>query len=489
MVLLLVGCSAGSSPNKATGLTFAPCGPLVDVTPVPAERLAMLEVTCGTLNVPVDHNKPDGKTLPVRVVRAHAKKQSNRIGSLVLNPGGPAQSGLDYFPSWISLFSKDLLSRFDVVTFDPRGTGQSAPINCGKTPDEDEVETLPDLSSSEGYLHVQTSLKQLTDVCLAKLGDSAPHYSTDATAKDLDLLRAQLGDEKLTYVGFSYGAKLGGEYARQFPNKVRALVLDAPSDPTVTALALAERQVAGFELGLKQWAANCPKRPTCQGLGDPIRYVTDLAARARATPIPSGRRGDDQPATDVTVLRGVIALLYDDAAWTHLDEALRDADAGDSGGLFEAHETLNGGEKGDGDPPSEVDLSQASFVINCNDTAPGPTEAEAKTSAARLISRYPVFGRYGASSLTLCQQWQPDRHPIVVQSAATPPLLVIGTIHDPATPYAGAVAFAEALGAATLLTWEGDGHTAFLRSGCINEKVQDYLLTLTAPPTGTRCPA
>ena len=477
-VLLAAACSAGDD-EKRKGLSFGPCGSAVDLTAVDADRLGSLEISCATLTVPVDHGKPDGATLPVKVVRAHAKEQTDRIGSLVLNPGGPAQSGLAYFPSWLDRFSPGLLARFDLVTFDPRGVGASAPIDCGKTPEDDEVAPLPDLSTDAGYARVETALKHQSEACVAKLGDRAEHFSTDATAKDLDLLREQLGDDKLSYVGFSYGAKLGGEYARQFPGKVRALVLDAPSDPTVTALAVAERQVGGFESALSQWAAGCRQRTTCEGLGDPVRYVTDLVARAKRTPIPSGRPGDDQPATDATVLAGVIALLYDDASWSALDEALRDATGGDSGGLFEADENAKGA----------AAQQDASYVINCNDTAPGPTKAEAQASAAQLIARYPVFGRYGAWSLTLCQQWQPARHPVTVSTATTPPLLVVGTVHDPATPYAGAVAFTKALGVATLLTWEGEGHTAFLRDDCINAKVQDYLLTVTPPAAGTRCAA
>lgn len=211
-------------------------------------------------------------------------------------------------------------------------------------------------------------------------------------------------------------------------------MLDAPSDPTVTDLAVDERQTRGFELALRQWAAGCPARPTCPDVDDPVRVVTDLAAAARKTPIRSGRPGDRLPATDATVLAGVRALLDDDAAWPALDEALDEASRGDSGGLFEADESANGGPGADGEDPAEVDLRDANYVINCNDTAPGPTRAAAQAAATQLIARYPIFGRYGAWGLTLCQQWQLERHPVVVTPVPTPPLLVIGTVNDPATP-------------------------------------------------------
>ncbi len=484
----LTACTAQSRPEHED-LAFADCGPRVVLrTEAAVARQAKLDISCATLQVPLDHSRPSGTTLAMQVVRLRHHDQAAKIGSLVLNPGGPGQSGLDYIATWAGTLPDEVVKRFDIVSFDPRGTGGSAPINCGKLPEEDEPSVFPDLLSPAGYRVAMAALQHLADACLAKLGSRAAYFNTEQTAGDLDQLRAALGDSTLSYVGFSYGAKLGGEYARQFPDKVRALVLDAPADPRTSPLAVAERQAAGFESSFKAYAHACPVRPTCRDIGDPRRFVTKLVAEAQVTPIPSGRKQDALPASGADVMAGVRALLYDDATWSHLDESLLEAAAGDSGSLFEAHTELLAD---DGkDDSAKVDVGHASYVINCNDTAPGPTDEALKLAARRMASANPVFGRFSSWSLIGCKHWQAKRHVLTLPAGPTAArILVVGTVHDPATPYLGAVAMTEVLGNATLLTWEGEGHTAYLQSPCVNQWVNTYLLSLAAPPTGTRCPA
>lgn len=486
--LALTACSTQARPEHQD-LAFADCGSRVVLTTDAAvARRSQLDVSCATLRVPLDHSTPKGATLAVQVVRLRHHDQNARIGSLVLNPGGPGESGLDYIATWAGTLPDEILRRFDVVSFDPRGTGGSAPINCGTLPEDDAPSLFPDLLSAAGYRVAMAAQQHLADACLATLGSRAPYFNTQQTAADLEQLRAALGDPRLSYVGFSYGAKLGAEYARQFPDKVRALVLDAPGDPRTSALTAAERQFAGFESSFAAYAHACPARPTCADLGDPRRYVANLVAEAQATPIPSGRRQDTLPANGADVLAGVIALLYDDALWPHLDESLLEAERGDSGSLFEA-QAVHFADDGTNDP-AKVDVAHANYVINCNDTAPGPAEAEIRASARRLAAANPVFGRYSSWSLIGCKHWQADRHVLTPPAAPTAArVLVVGTVHDPATPYPGAVAMTEALGNATLLTWEGEGHTAYLQSACVNQRVDAYLLSLAVPPEGTRCPA
>ncbi|MEO7981212.1 MAG: alpha/beta hydrolase [Sporichthyaceae bacterium] len=489
-VVLLLGACAGRAADAGPveRLRFTECADRLPVAEanIGQSRLDRLEFSCARLPVPLNHADPDGAQLSVAVVRVRSHDQQRRLGSLVLNPGGPGQSGSAYVAYWASWLSDDVLSRFDVVTFDPRGTGASEPIDCGPVPADTELSRFPDLLSETGYAAAAAVSRQPMDACAQVLGRRAPFFSTQQTARDLELLRQALGDRRLTYVGFSYGAKLGAEYAHQFPERVRALVLDAPSDPSKDPVAVTEAQVAAFERSFQSWADDCPARPTCAPLGDPRTYVADLVARAGDAPIASRRPGGDLPATGADVMEAVQALLYQQATWPLLDDALAEATAGDSGSIHEAIDHANGRSGADDGVPDPAD---AGLVINCNDRPPGPTEAEIKAAARRLTARLPVFGAWGSWGLFGCAFWPVERHVLEPPTAPTAALvLVVGSVGDPATPYAGAVRLVEALGHATLLTWEGNGHTAYGQSDCINHLVDDYLIRRAAPDPGTHCP-
>jgi pimeloyl-ACP methyl ester carboxylesterase len=492
----LGGCSDradGGVDRRVTALRFGPCADLVDLTSVPigSIRLGRLEVGCATLQVPLDHARPDGERIGMKVVRIRSAERAGVIGSLVLNPGGPGQSGLAFMPGWLSWFSDGLLQRFDLVTFDPRGVAASGAISCGPLPEDTRPASLPDVRTAAGFAVAATANQHLADACAAGLGDRTPFFTTEATARDVDLLRQALGDDKLTYVGFSYGAKLGSAYAHRFPDRVRALVLDAPSDPQADPVAIVESQVASFERSFTAYSKECPQRLSCGAIGDPRSFLPRLVARAETAPIGSGRAGDDLPATGADILTAVTGLLYDDAAWPHLDEVLAEAAAGDSGSAFEAIDNLFGPDGPDAD--TRPDASDAQFVINCNDAPGRPAVEQIRPAAVRLEAASPIFGRFGSSWLLGCTHWH---HGPLDSGAAlerptaptAPPILVVGTVGDPVTPYSGAVSLTRTLGgAATLLTWEGEGHTAFGQSPCINRLVDAYLISLTLPPAGTRC--
>jgi pimeloyl-ACP methyl ester carboxylesterase len=508
--LLLGACTGGSQPpdrptasagpqvgrpSLADGsIAFGDCAGRLDPAAqrqIPVERQNQFRFGCGTLRVPLDHEHPDGERLTIAVARARYSGQNDPIGSLVLNPGGPGNPGLSYLPSWVSWLPEELLARFDIVTFDPRGTGASDPtINCGTMPEETMPGRLPDLVSASGFRREARMAERFGDACRTRLGHRAPFFSTEATARDLDLLRQALGDEKLSYVGFSYGARLGGEYAHRFPDRVRALVLDGPSDPEEDLVTTLERQVAGFEEAFAAYAESCPDRASCAALGDPREFVPALVEQATASPIPSGRHQSDVPAGGADVLDGVLALLYDDRAWPALDETVTTTKGGDSGDLWAA---IDGVRARDGLPDDdEPDASDANAVINCNDDdAAGPTGRQIRATAARFRARYPTFGRLLSPGLLGCRYWPVRRTGLEPPAAPdADPVLVIGSIHDPATPYAGAVTFARTLGSGVLLTSESEGHTAFGSStDCVNRLVVRYLIDLDVPPSGTRCPA
>ena len=465
-----------------TGLRWGTCQGVTDLSapPVPPERLAQLTFTCGTVRVPLEEGRPDGERLTIQLIRATTKPHpSQRRPTMVLVPGGPGQSGVDNHAFLVGRMSDRLLATFDVVGFDPRGVHHSGQIHC----DHERLRpTLPDLLSDAGYARAAAEIRTVTQECLDSLGGRASKYGTTAAAGDLDAIRVALGEERLTYLGASYGAKLGAEYAHRFPGNIRAGVLDAPTDPQTPWITTVEHQVEGFEDSLDDFVAWCTKE-ACAGLRDVRGSIAALVAKADGTPIRSGRPQGDEPLVGSQVLDAVVSAMYDPVRWPDLADGLVEADEGDSGTLWSLVDASGGG-------PEGRDEDDARFVINCTDSPPGPSEAEIRAAGARFRDRYQTLGVWGSWPLLGCSFWT-ARATLTPPSAPTaPPLVVVGTVHDPATPYAGAVSMAKALGnGSSLLTWEGSGHTAFTRSPCIDALVDEYLLSLTIPTTGTRCAA
>jgi pimeloyl-ACP methyl ester carboxylesterase len=303
---------------------------------------------------------------------------------------------------------------------------------------------------------------------------------------DLDHIRAAMGDAQLNYLGFSYGTELGAAYAHLYPQKIRVAVLDGAVDPTIDYITSGAAQMQGFEDAFDQFAANCKTKSSCKSLGDPRAVVQTLVAQANTTPIKSSRQGETRTATGGIVLLGVLSALYDESEWPVLADALQSAQQGDSKGLFTLADQYNE-RTSDG---SYSNLTDAYTAISCNDTAPGPTDAVIAATATQWATKYPMFGVWGASSLFSCQSWQPVRHvPPLPSAAGSAPILVVGTIHDPATPYSGAQHLTTVLTTGVLLTWNGQGHTAYLKSDCIDTAVDSYLVNKTLPAAGTVCPA
>ncbi len=486
LTLSLTSCSPGSddSASASRGVSWGSCDGVTDLSapPVPAERLTRLTFSCGTLRVVADEADAGAGRLTIQLIRATTEPNpSARRPSVLLVPGGPGQSGVDNHAFLVGKMSDRLLARFDVVGFDPRGARHSSLIRCEhvKTPPR-----LPDLATDAGYTRAAAEARTGTEECLRSLGARASLFSTTAASADIDAIRAALGETKLTYLGGSYGAKLGAEYARLYPGNIRAGVLDAPSDPQTSFVTTAERQVQGFEDSLDEFIAWCRAEQRCQALPDVREFVAGLVTKADVSPIPSGRPGGDEPLRGSQVLDAVVSAMYDSVRWPDLADGLVEADQGDSGTLWALVEAATG-------TPEMGDENDARFVINCSDSAPGPSETEIRTAATRFRSKFPTLGVWGSWQLFGCSFWTAPRHTLTPPAAPTAPrLVVVGTVHDPATPYAGAVSMAKVLGnGSSLVTWEGSGHTAFTRSPCVDALVEEYLLSLTVPADGTRCPA
>jgi pimeloyl-ACP methyl ester carboxylesterase len=381
-----------------------------------------------------------------------------------------------------------VMFHYDIVGFDPRGVGLSTPISCVSNTEKDVVTSAsPNVLTAAGFAQAKALAKTVAQSCSGKYGTALADFNTVETARDMDYLRAGLGLTHLNYLGFSYGTELGGVYAHLAPSRVGYMVLDGAVDPLTSDVAAFGNQLGGFEGAFNQFAADCLHRSECAGLGNPRQVVYDLVKRADTTPIPTSNSADHRTATSALVLTGVLSALYSKSEWRQLGDALKAAQGGDSKGLLALADEYNQ-RNPDG---TYSNIYDANTAISCNDSKPGPTDAEITATAQQWVIKYPMFGRWSAASLFSCQQWQPARTPVPLPTAATnPKVLVVGNLHDPATPYQGAIDLAKTMGNAALLSWNGEGHTSYLKgSSCIDNYVNNFLVRGALPPANTTCPA
>ena len=482
--------TASSSPSATVApakITFSDCSSQFQAA-IGGSKAKGMEFSCGKLPVPLDYAQPGGESIQLFVLKVHLKSQrtADRVGSLLVNPGGPGGSGVNLAAGLVNALSDTIFDHFDLVGFDPRGVGLSQPLQCISDREKDRLAAAdPDVRTGVGRAQAKASALAVVKACATKYGSGLGDYNTAETARDMDLIRQAVGDAKLNYLGFSYGTRLGAAYAHQFPTSIRAEVLDGALDPVTSELAQDEQQTKAFEQAFDQFAADCVKRPACAVLGSPRSVVTSLIAEADRRPIHSSRKGETRIATGGIVTIAVVSALYDQSDWARLGSALISAQRGDAAGLFTlADEYL----ERDEDTGHYTNIMDANLAINCNDSRLKITDALVVNEARQWIAKYPIFGRNAAAALYSCYGWPPSGHPLPPASApGAPPILVIGTVHDPATPYRQAAVLAKALGSGVVLTWDGEGHTAYPKTNCIRTKVDSYLVTAT-PPAGDSCP-
>ncbi|WP_448616544.1 alpha/beta hydrolase [Modestobacter sp. URMC 112] len=503
-VLALAGCT--SSPDDdaqpaASSTSAAPPTPRadeIDWTDCDSQIQQIVEgrpgadrdlaFSCGTTTVPVDHADPEGPTLQLFLVRAVFAGQVDRIGSLLVNPGGPGISATDAAIQSALTMPEDVLRRFDVVGLDPRGVGLSTPVECISDEQKDAIAAAEPRPTSAEQLDAAFALaEEVSAACAEEYDTTLGAFSTVAAARDMDLVRQGLGDEQLTYLGYSYGTTLGSTYAELFPDRVRALALDAAVDPDADARADAEARAQGFESAFDAFAANCTGLAAgCPLGGDPRGYLNDLLGRAATSPIPSSRPGETRQATAGHLLTGVQAAMYQPNRWPQLAQSLASAANGDSAGILTLADTFSGRNE-DGTYSNVID---ANVTISCADTEEEFADAEVRTLVADWSARYPLFGAGAASGLYTCSVWEAPRTPLPERDAeGSAPILVVGTQGDPVTPLQGAVDMAEDLTSGVLLTWQGSGHTAYPKTDCVTAAVNAYLIDLAVPADGTTCPA
>jgi len=442
---------------------------------------------CAKLRVPLVRDDPAKGSLELALVRRPAEGPGARIGSLVVNPGGPGASAVDYLKAAWSAIPPGVRARFDLVAFDPRGVGASDPVRCASTSGLDDYFALdPTPDDAAELAELVDGTAALVAGCERRSGEVLPYVSTAAVADDLDAVRAAVGDERLTYLGYSYGTSLGAAYLDAYPTRVRAMVLDGGLDPTLSWDELLAGQSTGFDRALEAFLADCERTgcPFRQAVQGPLGKAYDaLAARVERTPLPTAGARTLGPGE---FSLGVGAGLYDRASgWPAIALGLASAVRGDGTVLLTLSDSYL--QRG---PNGYANISEANLAVNCLDR-PWPRDTAAYTALAERVARdAPRFGPSIALSGLGCAAWPvpPVGRPHPVRAPGSPPVVVIGTTRDPATPYAWSVALARQLDNGVLLTYEGDGHTVY-RVGapaCIQQPVDRYLITGT-PPAAVTC--
>lgn len=472
--LALTACSNAPAPEDAspTG-TAAPAVPSASGAPPAAGPLFTScdgRYECADVRVPLDYANPGGPTIDIAIARQPARDQANKLGILLVNPGGPGGSGIEAVEG--GAVPADVAARFDVIGFDPRGVGRSDALACPVGPDT-PYDGDPDPGDPAGEAATDAAVNRYVDSCVQRHRDLLPHVGTRDVARDMDRIREALGEQQLNYFGLSYGTSIGQTYGDMFPSRIRAMILDGVVDLALPGLDVS--QAESFENSLRQFAANCSANPSCPVRADPIGVVDRVRAKVAAAPIPvPGSR----PLTAGRFEMGVVITLYSTQTWPALSRALAAADAGDPRAMSRLAEEYFRG--------SNSDTYNA---VTCIDTPWPATDAEALASVRASAARVPHFvGNVLVSALT-CAGWPVPQDPLTPPTGVgLPPVLVVGTTNDPATPYRNSVALAARLPGSALLTYRGDGHTVVGQGvPCVDSAATRYLIDRLLPPPGTTC--
>lgn len=508
--LLMSGCSAASSsvgpPVHASAddvLDALPRATPKELASYYGQKLSWRKCgvpgfQCTTLKAPLDYAKPDAGDVKLAVSRKRATGGAGggRLGSLLVNPGGPGGSAIGYLQAYAALgYPEKVRARYDMVAVDPRGVERSEPVRCMNDRQMDaytQTDITPDDRREADRL--AAAYKKFAKGCAQRSGKLLGHVSTVEAARDMDILRAALGDEKLSYVGASYGTFLGATYAGLYPGRVGRLVLDGAMDPSLSSLRMNLEQTAGFGTAFESFARDCVKERDCPlGTKGPAdagkrlkRFFTDLDR----APIPAGDTGPagGRKLGEALATTGVIAAMYDEAAWPELRDALTTAMKNKDGSALLALSDSYYERDSDG---KYSNLMFANAAVNCLDLPPSfASPDDVRKAIPDFEKASPVFGKGLAWSALNCTYWptKATGKPQRIEAKGAAPIIVAGTTRDPATPYRWAKALAAQLSSGRLLTYEGDGHTSYGRgSDCVDRTINTYLLAGRAPKTTKRC--
>lgn len=500
--LVLAGCSSvvdsigetTSAPDTSEGPTLEiPAGLesfyTQDVEWGNCETMPSTAVECARITVPLDYDNPDGKTIELAVRRT---KDDGSKKPLLVNPGGPGASGQDLASNATAYFSPKLLDSYQIIGFDPRGVAESSPLEC--MGDED-LGRLADASYPDTPEGEEQSIKDaqfIVDSCQDNGGDLLPFIGTVSAAKDMDVIRALVGNGKMDYLGFSYGTHLGAQYADLFPENVGHMVLDGAIDPAVSSIESSHFQAMGFELALTNYITYCLEDSDCPLEGSTVdeakAFLRDKIEATLDNPIPTTR--ESRPLTQSEFYTGIATPLYDNSSWDYLTEGLRRAIESNDGTLLQMFADLMIGR--DSNTGNFLDNSlQARWAINCVDFPKNTNKDEWEAANEKLREDAPTFAPFFENSEALCSLWPytAGEIPGPFVAEGSEPILVIGTKGDPATPYQSAVHMADQLDNGILISYEGEGHTAYNRSGsCVTSAVDNYFVDGTVPDDGLTCP-
>ncbi|GAB3446923.1 alpha/beta hydrolase [Actinophytocola sediminis] len=458
-----------------------------------AQPLAAPEVECTRLTVPLDYAKPDGETIRIGVLRRPATEQDDRVGSLVINPGGPGVAGLSTAAA-LAAENEDLAARFDFVGFDPRGVGSSEPtISCvtGEERDDDRADDSELDASGPGVAAAERENQDYAAKCVQRTefgADMLANLGSRDVVKDMDVLRSALGDEQLTYLGYSYGTRIGSTYAETFPRSVRAMVLDGAVDPTKDAVEEVVAQGKGFQEAFDDFVAWCLEREDCP-FDSAATANADYQALVRPLADNPIDLADGRPLSYEDATTGTVQALYSEQLWEHLQTGLNELRQHEGATLMSLADLYL-----ERDRDGTYTTTQDAFVaIRCVDDPRVTDPAKVREVSRRYKEAAPFLddGNPPSAARDSCAFWPVPNtsQPHLPKVDGIPPVLVISTTGDPATPYQAGVALAEALGGA-LLTFEATQHTVFLQgNACVDDAGVAYLVDGTLPEEGTRCQA
>ncbi|MGH3483998.1 MAG: alpha/beta hydrolase [Nocardioidaceae bacterium] len=500
VAVLATGCGGGDDDPEADDPTTEPAAETEQSSPAPdSDRSSVAafhdqtidwsecgDFECGSVEVPLDYDDPSGETVELQLKRAPAQSD-DPIGTLFINPGGPGGSGQNYVDSFAPQMSSEVLDNYDIIGFDPRGVAESDPLVCLDDAELDELVAFdPDPDTPAEADEARELVRGLGEGCV-DAGELSAHVSTVEVARDLDILRAVVGDPKLTYYGASYGTLIGATYAELFPERVGRFVLDGAIDPALSATELNIQQAAGFQTALEAYIDYCVSSGECPLGSDPQSAMDQLMGFLDGLdqePLDSG--DPDRPLTQSLGFYGIALPLYSEDFWPLLTQGLTAALDGDGSLLLGFADTyLSRTPAGYSDNSAQV-----IYAVNCLDHPVQLSDQQISDSESRYEQVSPVFGRIFAWSMISCSEWpiQPEQPAPDIDGAGAAPIVVIGTTRDPATPYHWADALAGHLQSGVLVSRDGDGHTGYhMGNDCVDEAIDAYLVDGTVPQDGLSC--
>ncbi|ROS76618.1 alpha/beta hydrolase [Cellulomonas sp. PhB143] len=502
LVVVLAGCTpAGKDQNpvdpssgtasSAPGSDAAPAG---DGAPTGFESYYTQDLAwkkcgggfeCATAAAPISWDDADSGSIDLALKRLPAS--GDRKGSLLTDPGGPGASGVEFVGDAKSLFGDPVRESYDIVGFDPRGVSGSSPVRCFDDARKDESLSKDFPETDAGLADLRTELKAWADACQKNTGPQLATVDTQSAARDMDMLRAALGDGTLTYVGFSYGTQLGATYAGLFPDRVGRMVLDGAIDTSLDADEISAQQAVGFENALRAYVKDCQtgKCPLTGSVDDGMAQIKDLLDGALDDPLPTD---SDRDLTQTLMFYGIALPLYSKANWPLLTQALTEAIDKGTGTTFLLLSDYYNDRNPDGSYTGNS--AEAFRAVNCLDDPGNPDMAFMDAQAKQIEAAAPTMGEFFTYNGLTCADWPeaPVKKDFDLHAKGAAPIVVVGTTNDPATPYVWAQGLAKTLDSGRLLTYQGEGHTAYGSSNsCIGDSVDDYLVDGTLPAEGKTC--